>query len=39
MVYVWYKLVKCPNCETEKIVKLSQKKCKCPNCKEYYNFK
>lgn len=35
----WFKLTRCPNCSTQREIKLMQKKCKCPNCKKVFNVK
>ena len=34
---LWFKIVLCPYCNTQREIKISQKRCKCPNCKEFYN--
>ena len=36
---VWFKLVRCPYCNTRREAEIMQKKCKCPNCKKVYDVK
>lgn len=33
---IWFKVVRCPYCDTQREIGIRQKKCKCPNCKKFY---